>query len=211
MNSVPDPCVFIVDDEESIRASLTRALRTRGYNAKAFASAQDFLDSEAFDLPGCLILDFGMPGMTGLELQQVLVARGRTIPIIFVTGHGGVPEAVQAMKYGAVDFLEKPFSQDTLIQRIETALKMDAQARRADEKARKTTTRFENLTDREREIAQLLVSNPSNSSSKDVARHLGISPRTVDHHRARILEKMDVHSIAELVDLSIAAKLFSRK
>lgn len=209
MNSVSDPCVFIVDDDEDIRSSLSRALRTRGYGVQAFASAQAFLDSGAFEEPGCLILDFGMPEMSGLELQRLLVSRGRAIPIIFITGHGGVSEAVEAMKYGAVDFLEKPFRQETLIKRIEAALKIDAQMRRVNEKSRSTKERYDKLTMREREIAKFLVSNPSNSSSKEVARHLGISPRTVDHHRARILEKMEVHSVAELVDLSIAANLFS--
>lgn len=211
MNSKSDPCVFIVDDDEDIRASLSRALRTRGYSTQAFASAQAFLDSGEFEQPGCLILDFGMPEMSGLDLQQLLIKRGSSIPIIFITGHGGVPEAVQAMKYGAVDFLEKPFRQDTLIKRIDAALKLDALARRAVDRSKTSKARFEKLTQREREIANFLVSNPSNSSSKEVARHLGISPRTVDHHRARILEKMKIHSVAELVDLSIAAKLFSKE
>ncbi|WP_299848726.1 response regulator [uncultured Roseovarius sp.] len=210
MNSTPEPFVFIVDDDEGIRTSLSRALDTRGYNTLAFASAQAFLEHYEPGTSGCLILDFGMPEMSGLELQQVLVKRGRSIPIIFITGHGGVPEAVEAMKYGAVDFLEKPFRQDALIKRIDAALKLDEQTRRVDDKSRTTKARFERLTDREKEIAEFLVSNPSNSSSKDVARHLGISPRTVDHHRARILEKMSVHSVAELVDQSITAKLFSR-
>ena len=211
MNSKSDPCVFIVDDDEDIRASLSRALRTRGYSTQAFASAQAFLDSGEFEQTGCLILDFGMPGMSGLDLQQLLIKRGSSIPIIFITGHGGVPEAVQAMKYGAVDFLEKPFRQDTLIKRIDAALKLDALARRDVDRSRTSKARFEKLTPREREIANFLVSNPSNSSSREVARHLGISPRTVDHHRARILEKMKIHSVAELVDLSIAAKLFSKE
>jgi len=209
MNSASDPSIFIVDDDEDIRSSLSRALRTRGYNVRAFASAKAFLDSRAFEQPGCLVLDFGMPEMSGLDLQRLLVNRGRAIPIIFITGHGGVPEAVQDIKNGAVDFLEKPFRQEALIKRIEAAFKLDAQMRLVDEKSRSTKERYDKLTIREREIAKFLVSNPSNSTSKDVARHLGISPRTVDHHRARILEKMNIHSVAELVDLSIAANLFS--
>lgn len=206
-----DSCVFIVDDDEAIRSSLSRALRARGYIVEDFPSAQAFLDSGKFEQPGCLILDFGMPEISGLDLQQHLVKRGRAIPIIFITGHGGVPEAVQAMKYGAVDFLEKPFRQEVLMRRIETALELDAQARRVDDKARTIRNNFEKLTGREKEIAEFLVSRPSNSSSKDVARHLNISPRTVDHHRARILEKMSIQSVAELVDLSNAANLFPRK
>lgn len=209
MNSASEPTIFIVDDDEDIRTSLSRALRTRGYETEVFASAQAFLDGYDPQRSGCLILDFGLPEMSGLELQQVLVNQGRSLPIIFITGHGGVPEAVEAMKYGAVDFLEKPFRQDRLIKRIDTALALDAQARQIDDKFRDTKARFDRLTGREREIAQFLVSNPANSSSKDVARHLGISPRTVDHHRARILEKMCVNSVAELVDLAITCKLFA--
>lgn len=210
MNSTPDPVIFIVDDDADIRTSLSRALNTRGYATQVFASAQEFLDGYDTAQSGCLILDFGMPGMSGLELQQVLVQRGRALPIIFITGHGGVPEAVEAMKYGAIDFLEKPFRQDMLVTRIDAALKIDAQARQQDDKSKTTRNRFERLTDREREIAEFLVSNPANSSSKDVARHLGISPRTVDHHRARILEKMNVNSVAELVDLALNAQLFPK-
>ncbi len=210
MTSAYDPCIFIVDDDEDIRTSLSRALRTRGYATEVFASAQDFLDGYEPDRSGCLILDYGMPEMSGLELQKLIVTRGYGLPIIFVTGHGGVPESVQAMKLGAIDFLEKPFRQEALIKQVDAALKIDAQRRRGQDKARNARARFEKLTDREREIAELFVSNPSSASSKDVARHLDISPRTVDHHRARILEKMRVNSVAELVDLSITTKLFER-
>lgn len=209
MHSAAEPIVYIVDDDEDIRISLARALRTRGYNVVAFASAQAFLDGHEAEQSGCLILDYGMPEMSGLDLQKLLVARGIYIPIIFITGHGGVPESVQAMKLGAVDFLEKPFRQETLIKQIDAAFTLDARARQSHDKTRSAKARFENLTEREKEIAKLLVSNPSSSSSKDVARHLDISPRTVDHHRARVLEKMRVQSVAELVDLAIRAKLFS--
>ena len=203
--------IFIVDDDEDIRVSLSRALRTRGYKTEVFSSACAFLDSDALERSGCLILDYGMPEMSGLELQQEIAQRGRRIPIIFITGHGGVPEAVEAMKYGAVDFLEKPFQQDRLIKRIEAAFAMDTQRRQREKSAQAAQDKLETLTGREREIAQFLVANPANSSSKDVARHLDISPRTVDHHRARILEKMNVASVAELVNLAIAAKLFAQK
>lgn len=210
MNSASDPCVFIVDDDESIRTSLSRALRTRGYTTSVFASAQAFLDGCAADQSGCLILDYGMPEMSGLELQALLVTRGYTLPIIFITGHGGVPESVQAMKLGAIDFLEKPFRQDALITQIEAALELDVRRRAGQSKVRNARARFEKLTDREREIAELFVSDPASASSKDVARQLDISPRTVDHHRARILEKMRVNSVAELVDLSITTGLFGK-
>ncbi|WP_298971315.1 response regulator [uncultured Roseobacter sp.] len=210
MQSESEQTVFVVDDDEDIRTSLSRALKTRGYVTRTFGSAHEFLDAYDPELSGCLILDYGMPEMSGLDLQRALVARGASLPIIFITGHGGVPESVQAMKLGAVDFLEKPFRQEVLIKQIDAALKLDAQARQGRNRARDARRRFENLTEREREIAELLVSNPSSSSSKDVARQLDISPRTVDHHRARILEKMRVNSVAELVDLSITTHLFEK-
>ena len=204
-----EQCIFIVDDDDAIRTSLSRALRTRGYKTEVFASARAFLESDSFERHGCLILDYGMPEMSGLELQQELMKRGRKLPIIFITGHGGVPEAVQAMKYGAIDFLEKPFPQDKLNQRIQSAFDSDAKVRQQEENARALRDRLDSLTERERQIAHFLVSNPAQSSSKDVARHLDISPRTVDHHRARILEKMRVASVAELVNRSISAQLFA--
>ncbi|ABG32596.1 DNA-binding response regulator [Roseobacter denitrificans] len=210
MNTASEPCVFIVDDDEDIRTSLSRALRTRGYTTEVFDSAQAFLAGYDAARSGCLILDYGLPQMNGLDLQQVLVKRGRPLPIIFITGHGGVSEAVRAMKHGAVDFLEKPFRQETLLARIETALEMDAKARDVDTALKLTRDKLASLTQREREIAEFLVMNPSNSSSKDVARHLDISPRTVDHHRARILEKMNVQSVAELVDLALTYQLFTK-
>ena len=208
-HSTIDPIIYIVDDDEDILISLARALRTRNYNVVAFSSAQAFLDGYDAEQPGCLILDYGMPEMSGLDLQKLLVKRGGHIPIIFITGHGGVPESVQAMKLGAVDFLEKPFRQETLIRQIDAALELDTRTRQSHGRSRSAKARYEKLTEREREITRLLVSNPSSSSSKEVARQLDISPRTVDHHRARILEKMRVQSVAELVDLAINAKLFS--
>jgi two-component system response regulator FixJ len=209
MPSPTEPCIFIVDDDEDIRVSLSRALETRGYPTESFASAQSFLAAYDPDRGGCLILDYGMPEMSGLELQKLLVSKGFPIPVIFITGHGGVPESVEAMKMGAVDFLEKPFRQDTLIRQIEAALATDKTNRAGRERMRSVLRKIERLTDREREILEFLVSNPSNTSSKDVARHLDISPRTVDHHRARILEKMQVSSVVELVDLSISTGLFN--
>ena len=210
MSTATEPCVFIVDDDDDIRTSLSRALRTRGYTTQVFDSAPAFLAGYDTARSGCLILDYGLPEMDGLELQQVLVNRGRALPIIFITGHGGVSEAVRAMKFGAVDFLEKPFRQEVLLARIEAALELDAKARDIDNALRVTRNKLESLTQREREIAEFLVMNPSNSTSKEVARHLDISPRTVDHHRARILDKMNVQSVAELVDLALTHQLFEK-
>ncbi len=202
------PKVFIVDDDQDIRSSLSRALRKRGFNVEAFGSAMAFLTIYTPDQPGCLVLDYGMPGMNGLELQAELKRRNYAIPIIFITGHGGVAESVQAIKSGAIDFLEKPFRQDALDERIRSALQTDKKRRERLQMVTQALDDFASLTEREKEIASLMVANPSDASSKMIARRLEISHRTVDHHRARILEKMHIRSVAELVDLSSKAKLF---
>lgn len=202
-----EPVVFLVDDDADIRSSLSRALGLRGYRVEAFASAQEFLDAYDGLASGCLILDYGMPKMNGLQLQKHLVDRGIKLPIVFVTGHGGIPESVAAMKMGAVDFLEKPFKQSVLIERIESAFKADELRRNHNRQIAATLRRFQALTEREQEIALILSTKTGQNSSKEIARDLGISPRTVDHHRARILEKMDVGSVAELVEASIRAGL----
>ncbi len=195
------PPVFVVDDDPDIRSSLTRALRMRGFAAEAFASAQAFLDG--YDgRAACVVLDFGMPGMNGLELQALINREGFPLAVIFITGHGGVPESVQAMKGGAVDFLEKPFRQSVLVERIGAAWEVASARAVAEGRSRDVAARFERLTAREREIVDWIVAHPGTVSSKEVGRSLGISPRTVDHHRARILEKLEIRSVAELVDLA---------
>jgi len=207
-SSSEGPVVFLVDDDADIRASLSRALGLRGYAVQSFASARAFLDSYEDHSSGCLILDYGMPEMDGLQLQEHLKVSGVDIPIIFITGHGGIPESVQAMKMGALDFLEKPFKQSALIQRIEAAFAADAARRREGEQVAAVVARYEGLTGREQEIAMILATRPAENSSKAVGRALGISPRTVDHHRARILEKMGVRTVAELVEATWKAGLF---
>ncbi|MEL6362680.1 MAG: response regulator [Pseudomonadota bacterium] len=204
-------CIFLVDDDADIRGSLSRALGLRGYDVRPFASAREFLDAYDADVSGCLILDYGMPEMNGLQLQKHLRDNGSHLPIIFITGHGGIPESVEAMKMGAVDFLEKPFKQSVLIDRIEIALITDERRRAATLQTSGVLARFQALTDREREIALILTTRPGQNSSKEIARQLDISPRTIDHHRARILEKMDVGTVAELVETSLKAGLFSDK
>lgn len=201
--------IFIVDDDEDIRSSLGRSLSKRGFAVESFPSAPAFL--EAFDplSTGCIILDYGMAGMNGLELQQKLVSEGPALPIIFITGHGGIPESVQAMKAGAIDFLEKPFHTEVLVERINQALKMTAVASQANDKALRARRMMGALTTREREIVDMIVSNPANTTSKEIARALDISPRTVDHHRARILEKMQASSMVEVIDLAIASQKLS--
>lgn len=202
-----DLTVFVVDDDEDIRSSLTRALNKRGYQVETYSSALVFLDAYDGKRPGCLVLDQGMPDMSGLELQRRLKELGYPIPIIFITGHGGVPESVAAIKAGAVDFLEKPFRQLDLIDRIESAFAIASKQLAGLEEMRKLQQRFNKLTAREQEIVDRMVEMPSETSSKEIGSWLGISPRTVDHHRARILEKLDVRSVAELI--AVAQKFAS--
>ena len=194
--------VFLVDDEEEVRATLSRALRKRGFTVVAYDSAQAFLDAYDPDQTGCVVLDYGMPEMNGLELQAMMNDAEISIPVIFISGHGGIPETVQAMKAGAVDFLEKPFRQSALVACIESAFERDLQNRKVASEENAAKERFGRLTSREREIAVFMMENPSNTASKEIGRALDISPRTVDHHRARILEKMEIGSVIELVELS---------
>ena len=207
MTTPPDrtSTVFIVDDDDRIRISLARALDRRGFSVESFSSAEIFLDAYDPDQPGCLVLDYGMPGLNGLDLQKHLAEAKISIPIIFISGQGGVPETVQAMKAGAIDFLEKPFRQVDLIGCIEAAFVTDIEKRTVVENTKIARSKFERLTAREREVALFMIAHPSTTSSKEVGRELKISPRTVDHHRARILEKMSIASVAELIDLSISA------
>ncbi|KEJ88967.1 response regulator transcription factor [Sulfitobacter donghicola] len=201
--------VFLVDDDDRIRASLARALDKRGFQVESYPSAETFLDAFDPKRPGCLVLDYGMPGLNGLDLQKHLAGMNAFVPIIFISGQGGVPESVQAMKAGAVDFLEKPFRQSELLACIQTAFENDLAARNAEEVTKTARKRFDLLTAREKEVAIFIIKHPSTTSSKEVGRQLEISPRTVDHHRARILEKMAIGSIAELIDLSGSAALLS--
>jgi len=194
--------VFVVDDDADIRRALSRALSKRGYAVESHESAQSFLEAWTPQRAGCLILDYGLPGMNGLELQALLNAEGQSIPVIFITGHGGVPESVQAIKGGAIDFLEKPFRQADLIERIEIAFEVARDQIVIEEQSRRQQARFERLTARELEIVEYIIGHPAATSSKEIAAVLGISPRTVDHHRARILEKLNVRSIAELIALA---------
>lgn len=201
--------IFIVDDDKDIRSSLSRSLSKRGYEIESFSSATSFLSAYNDRTQGCLLLDYGMPELNGLELQKHMVEHNLSIPIIFMTGHGGIPESVQAMKAGAVDFLEKPFKQDALIEAIETAFEKARSGKEEDETKRDLLAKLDRLTSREREVAAFMALNSADTSSKYVSRHLNVSPRTVDHHRARILEKMDMKSVSELIEKSIKHNLFS--
>ncbi|MDJ0631118.1 MAG: response regulator [Rhodobacter sp.] len=197
--------MFVVDDDPEMRVAVGRSLSKRGFHVEEFASAEEFLESPGPGKPGCIVLDFGLPGMNGLDLQEHLIKAGIGTPIIFITGHGGIPESVRATKAGAIDFLEKPYEPRVLANRVETALEID----RLEMKARKLRSALDqslnDLTEREREIFDLMIERPELSSSKGVALELGISPRTVDKHRAQILLKTGCRTLAELVGRYAAA------
>lgn len=201
------PTVYLVDDDPSVRKALPRGLRRRGLTVEAFDSAQNFLDNYTPGQPGCLILDLSMPDIDGLELQQELINRKITIPIIFITGHGGVQQSVQALRAGAIDFLEKPFLPDTLANRIAEAFAQDQKNHDEMQKIVLIRKGFERLTNREQEICQLILDSQATLSCKDMARELGISHRTVEQHRSRILEKTNAQSVSELLSLADYIKL----
>jgi two-component system, LuxR family, response regulator FixJ len=191
-----EPTVFIVDDDEAVRDSLGLLLRSVGYRARCYAGARDFL--KAFDPRdyGCLVLDIRMPGMTGLELQKHLAEIGCNIPIVFITGHGDIPMAVEAVRQGAVDFLQKPFEDQELVDRINEALKQAAEQREGELEKLQILDRIDSLTAREKQVMGQVVLGKAN---KVIAGDLGVSQRTVEIHRARVMEKMQAKSLAHLV------------
>jgi two-component system response regulator FixJ len=200
---ISQPTVFVVDDEEPVGDSIAMLLRTVGLPTRVYRDARLFLQDYRPEQPGCLLLDVRMPKMSGLELQQELVARNVTLPVIFITGHGDVPMAVEAMRAGAMDFIQKPFNDDELIRRVQKALEEDARERELLRQHEEIRRRWDELTPREREIAQRIADGQAN---KVVAAELDISPRTVELHRARILQKMGVRSLAQLVRMLVALK-----
>jgi RNA polymerase sigma factor (sigma-70 family) len=200
---VVEGTVFIVDDDAAVRKSLDMLVRSVGLPVKAFSSAQEFLDNYRADQPGCLVLDIRMPGMSGLELQRHMKDVGIAIPIIIITGHGDVPIAVRAMKDGAMELLEKPFSKQLLLEHIGDALRRDHERRQKREQKSDVESRLTALTQREREVMELVVAGKAN---KEIAAALGISKKTVDVHRSRVMHKMQVESLPELVQLAIAAR-----
>jgi two-component system response regulator FixJ len=192
--------VFVVDDDDGVRSSLGILLDSAGYRAVPFASALDFLAQYDPARAGCVLLDMRMPGMTGMELLQELARRGAFLPVIFITGHGDVPMAVEAMKSGAFDFLQKPFSPKDLLERIQRALAADTEARQALSRTGEIRQRHATLTPREKEVMGLIVAGHAN---KVIALDLGLSERTVEIHRARVMEKMATRSVAHLVRMAL--------
>lgn len=198
MTPVP-PTVFVVDDDPAVLKGLSRLLRSAHLACAAFSSPREFLDRHDPNAPGCLVLDVAMPGLNGLELQQALITSGHELPIIFLTGHGDIPMSVQAMKRGAVDFLTKPVNDETLLATVRTAIEKDRIQRQQRAEIADIQQRLATLTPREREVLEHVITGQLN---KQTAAALGTVEKTIKVHRARAMEKMKAHSVAELVHLT---------
>ena len=198
----PEPTVFVVDDDRAMRESLSWLLDSVGLRVRSYATAADFLAEHDPAQPGCLVLDVRMPGMSGLDLQSELASRGVELPTIVITGHAEVSMAVRAVKAGAIDFIEKPFSDQLLLDRVRQALEVDLEAREVRRRREDARRRLATLTAREREVLDLVVAGKAN---KEIASALGVSPKTVEVHRAHVMSKMCVDSLAELIRLTLLA------
>ncbi len=190
--------VFIVDDDAAVRHSLALLVRSVGFPVAEFASADEFLQQGAYHGPGCLVTDIRMPGTSGLELQEILRSRGSRLPVVFITGHGDVAMAVRAMRAGAVDFIEKPFRDQELLDRINQALALDREQAQARDEESQLRARFTTLTPREAEVLRRIAAGQAN---KVIAMELGLSERTVEIHRAKVMTKTGARSLAELVQM----------
>ena len=195
--------VFVVDDDSAVRTALTRLLQTAGWTVETFETAQQFLDYPRADLPSCLLLDVRMPGLSGIELQERL-AEWDDLPIVFVTGHGDIPMAVNAMKSGALDFLTKPVNKEQLLATVQRAIDTHRQTKQQSAEVAEFRRRVESLTPREHEVMGLVITGMLN---KQVARRLGITEATVKLHRGHVMEKIGVKSLAELVQLNERAAM----
>jgi FixJ family two-component response regulator len=195
----PTPIVHVVDEDDSLRTALLRLLRAAGYQVRGHASAGEFLLAQPGNTPGCVVLDVRLPGPSGLDVQRAFQERDDALPIIFLTGHGDIPMSVRAMKAGAVDFLTKPVERQALLSAVQNALARDAENRMARDRVGLWRSRLETLTARERAVFTLVVAGKLN---KQIAAELGTSERTVKAHRAQVMEKMQVTSLAELVHVA---------
>jgi two-component system, LuxR family, response regulator FixJ len=201
------PTVFVVDDDQAMRNSLKWLIESVSMQVETFESANAFIQSYYPGRSGCLLLDVRMPGMSGLELQEYLLVNQIAIPVIIITGHGDVPMAVRAMKAGAVDFIEKPFNDELLLESIRQAMALDARQRDMQAQRAEIATRLARLTPREHEVMVMVTNGQAN---KEIANTLGVSSKTVEAHRARVMEKMEADSLAELVRMAINANLVSQ-
>jgi FixJ family two-component response regulator len=194
--------IFVVDDDPAVRKALSRVLREAGWNVETFQSAEAFVACPDRRAPGCLVLDVTMPGLDGLELQRRLIEEGQALPIVFLTGHGDIPMSVHAIKSGAADFLTKPVSSEALVSAVRSAIKQESSARQSRAEIAEFEQRLATLTSREREVLAAVVKGKLN---KQIAGDLGIVEQTVKFHRARVMERMQAHTVAEL--MHIAARL----
>lgn len=198
------PTVFVVDDDQAMRNSLKWLIESVAMQVETYDSADAFIRSYYPGRSGCLLLDVRMPGMSGLELQEYLVEQQIAIPIIIITGHGDVPMAIRAMKSGAIDFIEKPFNDELLLESIRHALMLDEQQRDKQSQKAEIATRLARLTPREHEVMAMVTGGKAN---KEIASALGVSAKTVEAHRARVMEKMQALSLAELVRMAMLANI----
>lgn len=195
--------IYIVDDDEAVRESLSWLISSTGHKAKAFASADHFLESFDSSRQGCVLMDVRMPGMNGMELQQRLAEKPNCLPVIIITGHGDVQMAVRAMKQGAFDFIEKPFNDEVMLDLVQKALDECATRHKSVAKQQSITALLERLTPREKEVLDLIATGETN---KGIARVLEISDKTVEAHRARVMEKLEATSLADLMKKVMAAR-----
>jgi FixJ family two-component response regulator len=200
-----DATVFLVDDDHAVRDALELLLESASFKTASFESAQAFLDAYSHDEAGCLVLDIRMPDMTGMELQDALVAKEITLPIIFLTGHGNVSMSARAFRTGAVDFMEKPFDESALLDRIREAIQLDRTNRETNARRENARAQLSTLTQREHQVMLLVVAGKVN---KEIATELNLSHRTVEIHRGRVMEKTGTRSLTKLIELAIASGFY---
>ena len=202
-----EPTVFLVDDDQAVRDALGLLMETAQLRSESYDSAETFLDTSDPDRPGCLVLDIRMSGMSGIKLQKELITKGIILPVIFLTGHGNVPMSAQAFRDGAIDFMEKPFDEDILLERIHEAIRLDLSNRKALVRQKNADLQLASLSPRELEVMRLVIAGKAN---KVIAADLDLSHRTVETHRGRIMEKTGARSLANLIELARASSVFKQ-